>query len=85
MDGLTVDISAPANGAPAPVTWSPSSPVTFTYQYSDVTSGNETSCPTATLVTVTPPGFSAATPRFNLTLTPCDNGTVRVSPLYAAG
>lgn len=83
VDGLTVDISAPANGAPAPVTWSPSSSVEFTYQYSDVTTGGG-ACPTATSMTVTPPGSSTATAPVAISLAPCTSGTVRVSPLYAS-
>jgi hypothetical protein len=84
VDGLTVDISGPANGAPSPVTWSPSSAVDFTYQYSDVPSGSEGTCPTATSMAVTPPGSTTAAPPVAITLAPCDNGTVRVSPIYAS-
>ena len=85
VDGLSVDISPQANAGPQSVTLSASSQLEFTYQYSDVPSGNETSCPSSTTVTVTAPGQSSATAPISLSLAPCDNGTIRVSPLYAAG
>jgi hypothetical protein len=84
VDGLSVDISAAANGSPQTVTLSPSQPVQFSYQYSDVPSGSETSCPSSSTVSVTPPGSSTSTQPITLSLAPCDNGTIRVSPLYAA-
>ncbi len=84
MDGLSVDVSSAANAPPAAVTLSPSSAVEFTYQISDVPTGNETTCPTSSTAVVTLPGGAASTPKFTLTMDPCDNGTIRVSPLYAA-
>jgi hypothetical protein len=35
-------------------------------------------------VTVTPPGASVASAPVPLTMAPCNNGTVEVSPVYAA-
>jgi hypothetical protein len=32
---------------------------------------------------VTMPGSSAASPTFAFAIAPCDNGTVRVSPVYS--
>jgi hypothetical protein len=83
-DGLTVDISTPANAPPSSVTLEPGSTAAFTYQYSDVISGSETSCPSSATVTVKPPGATASPP-IALVLDPCDNGTIRVSPVYPAG
>jgi hypothetical protein len=85
VDGLTVDISSEANGPPTSITVSPSQGADFTYQYSDVPSGNETSCPSSTRVSVTPPGSSNGTAPIDLVLAPCDNGTIRVSPVYPGG
>lgn len=84
VDGLSVNISSAANGPPATVNLSPNQKVQFTYQYSDVPVGSETTCPSSASATVTPPGATAATPRFTLALNPCDSGTIRVSPVYAA-
>jgi hypothetical protein len=84
VDGLSVDISPEANAAPASVTLTSSTHLEFTYQYSDVPSGTETSCPTSSTVSVTAPGQSSGTAPITLALAPCDNGTIRVSPLYVA-
>jgi hypothetical protein len=84
VDGLSVDLGGAANAPPAPVTLSPSSKLEFSYQFSDVPSGNQTACPSSATARVTPPGSSTATAMFPLMLSPCDNGTIRVSPLYAA-
>jgi Protein of unknown function (DUF4232) len=84
VDGLSVQISAQANAAPATVTIAPGAKAQFAFQYSDVPSGNETSCPTSATAEVTVPGATAATPNFALAIAPCSNGTIRVSPLYAA-
>lgn len=84
VDGLSVDISTPANAAPSSVTLTPSTHLEFTYQYSDVPSGTETSCPSSSTVSVTAPGQTTGTPPISLALAPCDNGTIRVSPLYVA-
>src|SRR5581483_11139455 len=84
VDGLSVNLGGPANAAPSSVTLSPSSKLEFSYQFSDVPTGSETSCPTSATARVTPPR-SSATPAFPLQIDPCDNGTIRVSPLYAAG
>ena len=85
VDGLTVDISPQANGAAALVNLTPTAGAAFTYQFSDVTTGNETACPSTATITVTPPGSSNASSPTPLIIAPCDNGTVHVSPVYAAG
>jgi hypothetical protein len=82
VDGLSVDISAAANAAPALVTLAPSAQAQFTYQYSDVPSGSQGPCPTSSTVSATPPGTTDGSQPFTLSLDPCDNGTIRVSPVY---
>jgi hypothetical protein len=82
VDGLSVDVSPQANAAPATVTIAPAAKAQFAYQYSDVPSGNETSCPMSSTASVTVPGATAASPNFALAIAPCNNGTIRVSPLY---
>ena len=82
VNGLSVDLSGPANAAPSPVSVAPSSTAEFAYQYSDVPVGSETSCPTSEMASVTMPGATTASPTFALAIGPCGNGTVRVSPVY---
>ena len=84
VNGLSVSVSPQANGQPSSFALSPASKAEFAYQYSDVPVGNETSCPTSAQATVTMPGASTASPMFALALTPCNHGTVRVSPVYAS-
>ena len=83
VNGLSVNLSGPANAAPSLVSVAPSSTAQFAYQYSDVPVGSETSCPTSELATVTMPGATTASPSFALAIGPCGNGTIRVSPVYA--
>jgi Domain of unknown function (DUF4232) len=83
VNGLSVSLSPPANAPPSAVVLAPSSSAQFAYQYSDVPSGNETSCPASEMARVTMPGSSSASPSFALAIAPCANGTVRVSPVYA--
>jgi hypothetical protein len=82
VDGLSVQVSPQANAAPSTVTIAPGAKAQFAFQYSDVPTGNETSCPTSATAEVTIPGSTAASPSFPLTVAPCNNGTLRVSPLY---
>jgi hypothetical protein len=84
-DGLTVHVSAPANAPPAPVALTATGTAQFTYQYSDVPTGSATSCPRSATVSVTPPGSSAATAPIALVMAPCDDGNLRVSPVYSSG
>ncbi len=83
VNGLSVDLSGPANAAPSLVTVAPSSTAQFAYQYSDVPVGSETACPTSEMATATMPGATTASPTFALAVGPCGNGTIRVSPVYA--
>ena len=82
VDGLSVNVSAQANAAPTTVAVAPGAKAQFAYQYSDVPTGNETSCPSSVTSSVTVPGATVASPNFPLTIAPCDNGTIKVSPLY---
>ena len=82
VDGLSVDVSPQANAAPTTVAIAPAAKAQFAYQYSDVPTGNETSCPSSATSSVTVPGATVASPNFPLTIAPCDNGTIKVSPLY---
>ncbi|HWD53915.1 MAG TPA: DUF4232 domain-containing protein [Acidimicrobiales bacterium] len=84
MNGLTVDLSPAANAPPVSVAIAPSSTAQFAYQYSDVPVGGETSCPTSEQAATTMPGATTPSPTFALSIAPCGNGTIRVSPLYKA-
>ncbi len=83
VNGLTVTISPPADGAPTAVNLAPSGTAQFAYQFSDVPVGSETSCPTSEAASVTMPGATTASANFALAIDPCDNGTVHVSPVYS--
>jgi hypothetical protein len=83
VKGLTVSLSPPANAGPSPVMIGPSSTAQFAYQFSDVPVGAQTSCPSSESASVTMPGAASGSPGFALAIAPCNNGTVRVSPVYA--
>jgi len=57
--------------------------VYFNLGYSDVPSGNETSCPVAASLEITPPN-SYTSLSLVAQLGPCDGGTITVSPVFAA-
>jgi Protein of unknown function (DUF4232) len=84
VNGLTVNLSGPPSQPPVLVTLSATQQAEFTFQYSDVTTGTETSCATSTTASVTSPGATAASAPVALMATACNNGTVNVSPVYAA-
>jgi len=83
VNGLSVDLSPPANATPSAVAIAPSSTAQFAYQYSDVPVGTETSCPTSETAAVTLPGATTSSALFPLAIGPCNTGTIRVSPVYA--
>jgi hypothetical protein len=85
VDGLTVNLSGPPTAPPTLVTLTATQQAEFTFQYSDVTTGTETSCASSTTLSVTPPGATTASTPAPLTMAPCSNGTIEVSPVYAAG
>ena len=82
VNGLTVSVTPQASAPPSSVTIAPSSTAQFAYQISDVPVGSETSCPMSEQATTTMPGASASSPYFPLAIAPCNNGTIRVSPVY---
>jgi hypothetical protein len=84
VNGLSVTVSAAANAPPSSFSVAPSSSAQFTYQFSDVPVGSETSCPTSESADVTMPGATTASPTVQLAIAPCGNGTIRVSPVYAS-
>lgn len=74
--------AAAANQSPALVTLAPQQVATFSLVYEDVPVGNETTCPTSAKAEITPPndvGHGVIT----LAISPCNGGTVHVSPVYA--
>ena len=83
VNGLSVNISPQASAPASSVTMAPSGKAQFAYQFSDVPTGTETSCPNSEMVSVTMPGATTASPTIALNLDPCNNGTIRVSPVYA--
>ncbi len=76
-------ISSAANQPPKVLTLVQGSSVSFSVAYSDVTSGTETTCPNAAVVTV---AVAVGGPVLPITLeypiAPCDSGLLRVSPFY---
>jgi hypothetical protein len=84
VNGLTVNLSGPPTQPPSVVTLSSGQQAEFTFEYSDVPTGSETQCASSATVTVTPPGATTASAQVPLTMAPCNNGTVEVSPVYAA-
>jgi hypothetical protein len=84
VNGLSVTISSAANAPPSTVTLAAGSTAQFAYQFSDVPVGTETSCPTSESAAVTMPGSTTASPTLQLAIAPCNNGTIRVSPIYAS-
>lgn len=84
VDGLTVDLSGPASQPAAVVTLSSTQQAEFTFQYSDVVTGSETSCAVSSTFSVFTPGATRASSPVSLSISACNNGTVDVSPIYAA-
>lgn len=82
VNGLSVSVTPQASAPPSSVMIAPSSTAQFAYQISDVPTGAQTSCPMSEQATTTMPGASASSPYFALAIAPCNNGTIRVSPVY---
>jgi hypothetical protein len=82
VQGLTVNLSGPPTQPPSLVTLTSGETAEFTYQYSDVPTGEETTCPSSTTVSVKTPGATSESAYVPLTMAPCSN--VQVSPVYAA-
>ncbi|MGH9089053.1 MAG: DUF4232 domain-containing protein [Acidimicrobiales bacterium] len=75
-------LQTPANQPPTAVRLAPQGKGTFALAYEDVPVGNETSCPTSSKAEITPPNDYTHLV-VTLSITPCGNGTVHVSPVYA--
>lgn len=71
-----------ANQPPAEVVLTSQHTAAFTLHYEDVPVGNETSCPTSSKVEVTPPN-DVDHAVVDLAITPCNAGTIHVSPVYS--
>ena len=72
-----------ANRSPSSLTLKRGAATTFSLAYSDVPSGSETSCPSATTLSVeVRKGGNTVTVTPEYPLTPCSAGTVWVSPFY---
>jgi hypothetical protein len=84
VHGLTVNQSGPPSQPPALVTLTPTQQAEFTFQYSDVVTGSETSCAVSSSLTITTPGATTPSAPITLSISACNNGTVEVSPVYAA-
>jgi hypothetical protein len=84
VHGLTINLSGPPAQPPALVTLTATQQAEFTFQYSDVVTGSETSCVTSATLSVTPPGATTASAPVPLVVSACNSGTINVSPVYAA-
>jgi len=84
VHGLTVNLSGPPSQPPSLVTLTSTQQAEFTFEYSDVVTGSETSCAVSTTLSVTPPGGASPSTPVPLPISACDNGTIDVSPVYAA-
>jgi len=83
VPGMAVFSPSAANAPPARQHVTAGGHVEFVLQFSDVPSGTERTCPLAASINVYPP--NSATP-FNVatSITPCNLGTLNVSPFFAA-
>jgi Domain of unknown function (DUF4232) len=81
---FTGSAPAPASQPPSLITLAPGFSATFWLQYEDVPVGNETTCPASTKAQITPPNDTAPA-LVPLVISPCNGGTVHVSPVYAGG
>ena len=72
------------NFAPAQIVLVAGESAYFNLGYSDVPHGNESSCPTATQIAITPPGASNHDV-VAVDLEVCNAGTVTVSPVFIVG
>lgn len=81
---FTGNAPSAASQPPSLVTLAPGFSATFWLQYEDVPVGNETTCPASTKAQITPPNDTAPA-LVPLDISPCNGGTVHVSPVYTAG
>jgi hypothetical protein len=85
INGLTIGIRGLFDRPPALVTVTPTQHAEFTYQYSVVPTGSETSCTGSTSLSVVLPGSSTPSAPIGFALAPCNGSTVYVSAVYAPG
>ncbi len=71
------------NFAPAPVVLGPGATAYFNLAYSDVPTGTETACPTATQIEVTPP-HAVDHDVVAVNAVVCNGGTLTVSPVFSS-
>lgn len=81
---FTGNAPAAASQPPSLITLAPGFSATFWLQYEDVPVGNETTCPASSKAQITPPNDTAPA-LVPLNISPCNGGTVHVSPIYAGG
>jgi hypothetical protein len=72
------------NFARADVSVAPGATAYVNIGYSDVTTGTESSCPTATAIQIIPPNTTTEL-KVSGQFTVCNGGTVNVSPVFGAG
>ena len=83
VNGLSVTLSPPANAAPSSVAVAPSSTAQFAYQYSDVPTGSRDELShLRDGRRHAARGNHVLVASFALSIAPCNNGTIRVSPVY---
>jgi hypothetical protein len=75
---------AGVSATPTTVTLAPGVSAPFLIHYTDVTTGNETTCPVASSLLVTPPDETHQL-RLLGGLAPCGHGTIDVSPVKPPG
>ena len=71
-----------ADQGPATVVLAPQHTAAFSFSYSDVPVGTESSCPMSTSSLITPPG-DLVSGTVALAISPCGGGTIHVSPVYS--
>ncbi len=80
--GVETTPSSPAKKPASTVTLAPGKVAAYSLTYSDVPTGNETSCPESAKAEVTAPN-DTATATMTLAISACAGGTLHVSPVYA--
>ncbi len=82
--GFSGSVPAAVSQAPSLVTLAPGFTASFWLQYEDVPVGGETSCPSSAKAQITPPNDTSPA-LVALAISPCNGGTVHVSPVLASG
>jgi len=74
--------TAAANNPPTLVVLAPQQSAAFSLSFEDVPVGTETTCPTSSMMEITPPNDTAHAV-VNVQIDACGGGTIHVSPVYA--